>query len=62
MMENAVVSIRRIREIAVLEPENDTGADGVVVTPSNPDKEIEKKRQWPYHGSLVFQDVSLRYR
>ncbi|KAF8312075.1 P-loop containing nucleoside triphosphate hydrolase protein [Clavulina sp. PMI_390] len=53
-LENGVVSIRRIHEIANTEPERDPGADSVVI-PS-------KKDLWPQHGSLVFKDVTFQYR
>lgn len=53
-LENAVVSMRRIYEMATLTPENDPGADGAVI-PS-------KKDLWPQHGSVVFEKVSLKYR
>ncbi|KAF8312074.1 P-loop containing nucleoside triphosphate hydrolase protein [Clavulina sp. PMI_390] len=53
-LENAVVSIRRIHEIVDTEPERDPGADSVVV-PS-------KKDLWPQHGSLVFKEVTFKYR
>ncbi|KAF8312113.1 P-loop containing nucleoside triphosphate hydrolase protein [Clavulina sp. PMI_390] len=53
-LENGTVSIRRIHEIVDTTPENDPGADSVVV-PS-------KKDLWPQHGSLVFKDVTFKYR
>lgn len=40
--------------MATLEPEKDPGADGMVI-PS-------KQGLWPAHGSLVFKDVTFKYR
>lgn len=53
-LENSTVSIRRIHEIASLEPEKDPGNEGAVIP--------TKKDVWPQHGSVVFKDLTFKYR
>lgn len=53
-LENSIISIRRIHEIATLEAEKDPGKDGML--------KPTKKDMWPQHGSIVFNDVSFKYR
>ena len=48
------MSIKRIHELATLEPEKDPGAETMAVP--------TKKDLWPQHGSIVFNEVSLKYR
>ena len=55
MVENGSISIQRIREVCHVAPEEDTGA-------SEGSSKLSPKDSWPSKGSVVFQDVSLKYR
>lgn len=54
MIENGTVSIRRIYEMAELEPERDDGTVDVI-----PEK---GQGSWPVRGSIVFDEFSMRYK
>lgn len=53
-IENGSISLRRIHEMATLQPERDSQATDIVV-PS-------KKGMWPAKGSIVFEEFSMKYR
>jgi len=55
MVENGTISVQRIREVCLIAPEEDTGSKAGL-------SKLTQKESWPSKGSVVFQDVSLKYK